>query len=337
MSQIHMRLPHDAGFKNFVLHEVFLRHLLRAFPLSGVREEDVARIRPYKANFVGDLMEQRLPDAVWELETRDRRLIYVVVECQSSVDRGMHFRMMNVSSMLYIEHWSRPPGEGYSKRRVPKVKLLVVHSGEERWTAPRDVAEAVGDCDLEEELDIPRQRYAVLDLRRWEVAGGAGNFAVLLSRLLRCDDPDALHEASRRLGGLVASEGDDLLARRFASWISGYKIPELGILDARKSDNLELVLDMLKKERLNWAQRVALKAQRKGELKGERRGERRGELKGYRNALLRQARVRFGEAIVATLAALLEPVTNISELDEINDWVTTSESGEALLARLGRA
>ena len=202
MPQIHMRLPHDAGFKNFVLHEVFLRHLLRAFPLSGVREEDVARIRPYKANFVGDLMEQRLPDAVWELETHDGRLIYVVVECQSSVDRGMHFRMMNVSSMLYIEHWGRPPpGRGYSKRRVPKVKLLAVHSGEERWTVPRDVAEAVGDCDLEAELDIPRQRYAVLDLRRWEVAGGGGQLRGAAVA------PAAMRRSGRAARGVAAAAG----------------------------------------------------------------------------------------------------------------------------------
>ena len=71
-------------------------------------------------------------------------------------------------------------------------------------------------------------------------------------------------------------------------------------------------------------ERVALDAQGKGELKG------------YRNALLRQVRVRFGEAVAGTLAALLEPVTNIGELDQINHWVATCESGEALLARLRR-
>ena len=44
----------------------------------------------------------------------------------------------------------------------------------------------------------------------------------------------------------------------------------------------------------------------------------------------------FGEAVAGTLAALLEPVTNIGELDQIDHWVATCESGEALLARLRR-
>ena len=65
--------------------------------------------------------------------------------------------------------------------------------------------------------------------------------------------------------------------------------------------------------------------------------ELRGELKGYRNALLRQARMRFGEAIGEAAAALLESVTDMRELDDLNDWMTTCESGDALLARLRHA
>ena len=330
MSHIHMRLPHDSAFKSFVLHKVFLRHLLRAFPLSGVREEEVKEVREYKANLVGEKLDQRLADAVWELHTYHGRLIYLVVECQSAVDQGMHFRMLHLSSLLYSESLKQPRRElGYTRRQVPKVKLLVVHSGRERWTAPREVAVAVADCDLEEERDIPRQEYAVLELRRWELPGMQGNFAVLLSRLLQCEDPDALSEESEPLEGLLGKAEHDLLAQRFATWISEYKIPELGILDARKSANLELVLDMLKEERLNWAQRVARKAAIKAEL--------RGELKGYRNALLRQARIRFGEVSAEAAAALLESVTDMRELDDLNDWMMTCESGDALLARLRHA
>ena len=62
-----------------------------------------------------------------------------------------------------------------------------------------------------------------------------------------------------------------------------------------------------------------------------------GELKSYSNALLRQAQIRFEEVIAEAAAAVLEPVTDMRELDDINDWMIACESGDALLARLRHA
>lgn len=98
------------------------------------------------------------------------------------------------------------------------------------------------------------------------------------------------------------------------------RIPELGVEDALKSDNLEEVLDMLQEEKLTWADRV----------------RREGQLEGNRQLLLRQARRRFGTGSVETLASLLETVADRDRLQEIGDWVFDCRTDEALLARLGQ-
>ena len=51
-------------------------------------------------------------------------------------------------------------------------------------------------------------------------------------------------------------------------------------------------------------------------------------------SLERQARARFGEAVVQPLRLTLETLQDLERLDEIGEWIEASASAEALLARL---
>ena len=64
MPFIDMRVPRDPAFKRFVHNRTFIRHLLRAHPLAGIDESEVAAIEDASANFVDPRLAQRLPDAV---------------------------------------------------------------------------------------------------------------------------------------------------------------------------------------------------------------------------------------------------------------------------------
>ena len=86
--------------------------------------------------------------------------------------------------------------------------------------------------------------------------------------------------------------------------------------DAAKSYDLERVLDMLETESLTWADRM--------------------RAEGERKLLLRQARIRFGEALARSLAARLEGIADADRLEEIGEWLLVCDSGDALLARLGQ-
>ena len=343
MLTIDYRVPRDAAFKHFVYNKTYLRHLLRAHPLAGIDEADVVAIDIANSNLVGPQLSQRLADAAWRLTMSDGSLVYLLIECQSDVDPTMPFRILHEVATLYLALSKEPPREsGYSPTAVPRVKHLTIYSGKRPWTVPREVGAAIEAGCAGAELDIPRMECPVLDLRRCPDPGGDGNLAVLLGRLQRCENPEELRAAAQPLKKWSGNEEHTGLAGAFAAWISEVLIPDLGVTDAAKSDNLKEVLDMLEAESLTWADRMRAeghdeglrKGRREGRRDGLHKGHREGERKGERNMILRLARVRFGEQLADSLAVPLEGIADVDRLEEIGEWLLTCESGEALLARL---
>ena len=130
MSIAELRLPHDASFKSFVQNPEFMRHLLRAEPLQDLDEAEVVEIEEARSNLIHPDLSQRVVDAAWKLTLRDGGLVYLLVECQSTPDPSMPFRILNAVSALYLYLSRNPPGDGrYSAKRVPCVKHLTVYSG----------------------------------------------------------------------------------------------------------------------------------------------------------------------------------------------------------------
>ena len=165
----------------------------------------------------------------------------------------------------------------------------------------------------------------VLELRRSPEPGGEDNVVVLLMRLQRCEDPEALRE---RVGD-AAKAG---LASAFAAWITHVLLPELGEEDALKSDRLGEVLEMLETEPRTWTDRIRNEGRENGHAEGFARG-----LERERKLLLRLARVRFGRALALSMASLLESVSDADRLEEIGEWPLVCDSSEAFLARLRQA
>ena len=64
MPVIDMRVPRDAAFKRFVLHPTFIRHLLGAYPLTGLDPALVERVEDAAANLVGPPVPAGPRDAV---------------------------------------------------------------------------------------------------------------------------------------------------------------------------------------------------------------------------------------------------------------------------------
>ena len=83
---------------------------------------------------------------------------------------------------------------------------------------------------------------------------------------------------------------------------------------------------MLETESVTWADRVRAEGRDEGRREGRREGE--------RKLLLRQARIRFGEALARSLAVRLEGIADADRLEEVGEWVLVCESGDALLSRL---
>jgi len=327
MLTIDYGVPRDAAFKRFAHNRTYLRHLLRAHPLSGIDAADVVAIEDANSNFIGPRLTQRLADAVWRLTMSDGSLVYLLIECQSEVDSTMPFRILHEVASLYLALSKDPPGEsGYSATAVPRVKHLTIYSGQRPWTVPGEVGAAITVPSAEAELDIPRMECPVLDLRRCPDPGGDENLAVLLARLQRCESPEQLRAAAQPLKQWSGSEEHAALAGAFAAWISEVLIPDLGVPDAAKSDNLKEVLEMMETEGLTWADRIRAEGRRKWHAEGRREGE--------RKLILRQARIRFGEQLADSLAVLLERIADVDRLEEIGEWLLDCDSGDSLLKRV---
>ena len=318
MTTIDQGLRRDSAFKLFVHHQSFIRHLLRAYPLAGIDEREVVAIDAGNANLVAAGGQgQRLADAVWRLTLADGEIVCLLIECQAEIDPSMPFRMLHAAAGMYLILSQNPPREsGYAAGWVPRVKHLVIYSGQRPWTAAGEVGQAIRVRSVQEERDIPRMECPVLELWRCQDPGGEENLAVLLGRLQRCDNPEALRVAAEPLKKWPESESQGALGRAFAVWVSEVLVPDLGVPDAVKSYDLQQVLHMLETESLTWADRM--------------------RAEGERKLLLRQARIRFGEALARSLATRLEAIADADRLEEIGEWLLVCDSGDALLARLGQ-
>ena len=248
-------------------------------------------------------------DAAWKLTLRDGGLVYLLVECLSTPDPSMPFCILNAVSALYLHLSRNPPGDGrYGAKRVPCVKhlTLVQRAREAERAGGRVEAGRGGDGGAGPE--VQRMQCPVLDLRRWEAAEGEENLAMLLARLQRCEDPEALCRAAEPLRSWVGDAEHTELGSAFATWITYVRLPEIGATGAPLSDNLEEVLEMLETQPPTWGDRMREEGRLMGHEQGREEGrqegraeERREGLRRERKLLLRLARLRYGGGQVGPL------------------------------------
>ena len=94
---------HDTGYKFLFSHADLMRELLEVFAPPGVAELlDYATLRPVPGSFITPAMKRREDDVVWSIELQGQRIyLYLLLEFQSSIDRGMPVRMMQYVAALY--------------------------------------------------------------------------------------------------------------------------------------------------------------------------------------------------------------------------------------------
>ena len=118
MPVAYLRTPHDSAFKRFVLNPHFIRHLLQAYELPGLDAAQVLRIEPASANLVDRYLKQRLVDAMWRVEMRDGSIVFLLIECQSTMDPTMPVRFLHSAAAVYLALTENPLTEfGYSATR----------------------------------------------------------------------------------------------------------------------------------------------------------------------------------------------------------------------------
>ena len=224
---------------------------------------------------------------------------------------------------------------------MPCVKHLTVYSGRAKWNVAEDVSELVEARAAGLGPEVPRMQCRVLDLRRWKAPEGEENPAVLLARLQRCEDPEALRRAAEPLRRWVGDAEHAELVSAFATWITYVRLPEIGAAGAPLSDNLEEVLEMLETQPPTWGDRM----REEGRVMAVKRGVKRGvEKAGPRSAgkgsggsgscccVWRGSATEGDRWVLCPCCWTGSPTRTCWR--RLAEWLLVCDSGEALLSRL---
>jgi len=128
--------PHDKLFKKgmenpLVAREFFETHL----PADLLLLLDFNSLQPVKETFITHLFENRAPDFIYEvkLKTSDN-VLFLLCEQQSSIHADMAFRFLENTYLLMSRHRKQ-----YPDRALPLVYPLLMYTGQQAWTAPKDI------------------------------------------------------------------------------------------------------------------------------------------------------------------------------------------------------
>ena len=134
---------HDTGYKFLFSHADLVRELLQTFAPPGLAPLlDYASLRRETGSFITPAMKQREDDIVWSVELSGQRVyLYLLLEFQSSVDRGMPVRIMQYVSALY-DHLVRSKTVDLAQG-LPRVLPIVLYNGDARWRHSPEVFDLI--------------------------------------------------------------------------------------------------------------------------------------------------------------------------------------------------
>ncbi|MFP4247518.1 MAG: Rpn family recombination-promoting nuclease/putative transposase [Halochromatium sp.] len=94
-----MAKHHDTGDKELFSHLEFVQQLIEGFaPPEIAALMDFSTLENHSGNYITPLFEERFEDVVWSVQVHwqgvtERVFLYLLIECQSTVDPTMPLRI----------------------------------------------------------------------------------------------------------------------------------------------------------------------------------------------------------------------------------------------------
>jgi predicted transposase YdaD len=302
----------DRGYRKLFSHPDMVRDLLKGFVHEEwVAELDFSTLERQNGSYISDDLREREDDSVWRVRFRDRWLyVYVLLEFQSSVDRFMAVRMMTYVGLLYQDLVQRR--ELADGALLPPVVPIVLHAGDDRWSAATNVAEIV--CEMPFGLNRwrPRVSYLLLEERilATSLDPSLRNLAGALFRLEHDRRPHAILEVINALVAWLSDPARADLRRAFEVMIERVLRPETTA--EITAPTLEEAREMLETNFQRWEREWHERSEAHGRAEGEAIG---------RRFILRQLERRFGP-LDASVGARVEAATTeqlLSYADRVLD------------------
>ena len=149
------------------------------------------------------------------------------------------------------------------------------------------------------------------------------NRMAVLVRLETARSPEELLEALR---GALVWLGDDEQGPVFVNWVSEVLMPlRFPEADRTEIENLQEGTTMLAETAKEWTEQWF--------AEGLQEGLQQGLEQGRRDMAVRQARLRFGDAVAERLSPVLDRIADPAALAAVGDWVIQCRDGAELVAR----
>ena len=315
--------------------------------------------------------KQRYGDTLWRVPFKRGRLLdgsrpylLVLVEFQSTVDRGMGRRMRNYADMLRARLWRTTAAR---EGGLPWILPIVVYNGAERWTAPGERSDltALPSARAERALGLFQHRgYELVSLERMLATPGRtlahwpDNRLVATFRLQTTRTPNGLLRCLEREYGNFPGPRNAATRHVLHAWAAALLADMTGEAPLPTFSEMEGLegadMTTIAQARLgkwfedfrakNVAEGIALGIEQgveRGIEQGVERGIRQGVERGIEQAnensatrLRRQAAIKFGEAVAKRLAELLGGKPTAPELDQVGVWLMECATGAELLRQV---
>ena len=317
---------HDTGYKYLFSHADLVRELLEVFAPPGVAEWlDYATLRPETGNFITPAMKKREDDVVWSIELQGQRVyLYLLLEFQSAIDKGMPVRMMQYLAALY-DHLVRSKAIDLANG-LPPVLPMVIYNGDARWNGCTQIFDLIQPHPAELTAFQPKLKFWLLDEGRFsaEYLDGLHRVMAAIFRMEHTHDTEDTKRAIRYLGRAVAqSPFKQTIDRAVMQWMRYRLSRKMPGLPLPTLDELLRGTDMLETNIDQWK----AKAVAEGVLIGEQRGLQMGKLEGESLALQRLLTRRFGPIP----PDMLEQIA-AANLEQIETWFDAAINAPHLAA-----
>ena len=320
---------HDKAAKRLLRDANMMADALRlCLPADLLDDIDLGTLRLLPAEHVDAELRRRRGDLLWTARLKGGGAAVFPVEAQSTHDERMAARMTTLTGMLYegiATTLKGPDG------RPVAVLPIVLYTGRRRWSAGRGLAE-LADPSSGFAPYVAGPRYLLLDVGALAAHDlPQRNRMAVLVRLEAARSPEELLEALR---DALAWLGDDELGPVFVKWVSEVLMPlRFPEADRTPFDDLQEGVTMLAERAKEWTEQWFAEGRETGLQEGLERGLEQGLEQGRRDIVVRQARLRFGDAVADRLSPVLERIADPAALAEVGDWVIQCRDGAELVAR----
>jgi hypothetical protein len=250
-----------------------MRDLVEGF-IEGawVSDADFSTLERVSENYVGDDLRARADDIVWRIRCGER-LVYLLMEFQSSVEPFMAMRVLTYVGLLYQDLIRASNSRGFEK--LPAILPIVLHSGAKPWRAAEDVASLLSDAPRGLEPYRPQLRYLLIDEGRYDDGelSARHNLAAMLFRVEKCRQRELLPQLVNALVERLQGPEQSSLRRAFAVWLE--KVILTRLFDERVSvaNNLWERPTMLSEQFDVWEKELRDEGMQRGLQEGRREGE----------------------------------------------------------------